>query len=148
MLLPQSFLEGKIAHDSLHRPKTREIVSPEPRLQRFSAFQNQWAAAKLRRVLDPHAVLEHAALHAVLASLRDVETPIALFARHAEAYSEFTLIASLVPWERQAAFAYEILDTAFLMRWNELTNGGDGPVELPPLRARYRRPGPSRLETP
>ena len=118
------------------------------RLQQLTLNTWRWAAAKLRRVLDPHAVLEHAALHAVLASLRDVETPIALFARHAEAYSEFTLIASLVPWERQAAFAYEILDTAFLMRWNELTNGGDGPVELPPLRARYRRPGPSRLETP
>jgi len=41
-----------------------------------------------------------------------------------------------VPVERQAALAYEILDTAFLLRRNELVADGHGPDELPPLRAR------------
>jgi hypothetical protein len=79
-------------------------------------------------------VLEHAALHAVLASLRDVEAPIDLFARHAGAYPEFSLICSLLSSDRQSVFTYEILDSAFLVRWNELIALGDGPEELPPLR--------------
>jgi hypothetical protein len=66
------------------------------------------------------AVLERASLHAVLASLRDLNQPSDLFRHHAEAYAEFSLILSVVPVERQSALAYDILDAAFLLRWNEL----------------------------
>ena len=104
------------------------------RVQQLTLNTWRWAQAKLRRVLDPTAVLEHAALHAVLASLRDVEEPVELFDRHAGAYPEFSLISSLLSSDRQSVFGYEILDSAFLMRWNELTAAGNGPEELPPLR--------------
>ncbi len=112
------------------------------RIQQLTLNTWRWAATKLDRVLAPHAVLEHAALHAVLASLRDLDQPLLLFARHASAYPEFALITSLVPPERQAALAFEILDTAFLLRWNELVADGSGPEELPPLR----RPSASGTE--
>jgi len=39
-----------------------------------------------------------------------------------------------VPVGWQAAVAYDILDTAFLLRWNELVAAGHRPEELPPLR--------------
>ena len=101
------------------------------RVQQLTLNTWRWAAVKLRRVLDPRAILEQAALQALLASLRDVDEPTALFKRHAEAYPEFGLITSLVPTERQAVLAYEILDAAFLLRWNELVANGHGPEELP-----------------
>jgi hypothetical protein len=103
------------------------------RVEQLTLNTWRWARARLYRVLDPSAVLEQAALHAVLASLRDVDTPLALFACHAAAYPEFSLIVSLLPGERQAALRYEILDTAFLMRWEELTGGGNAGDGLPPL---------------
>ena len=115
------------------------------RVQQLTLNTWRWAQAKLRRVLDPTAVLEHAALHAVLASLRDVEEPVELFARHAEAYSEFSLISSLLSSDRQSVFGYEILDSAFLMRWNELTAAGNGPEELPPLRRVKPADGQARV---
>ena len=99
----------------------------------------RWARAKLRRVLDPAAVLEHAALHAVIAALCDVDTPLELFARHAAAYPEFSLIVSLLPTERQSALRYEILDTAFLMRWEELTGAGNARDEFPSVRVMRTR---------
>ena len=80
--------------------------------------------------------MEYAALHAVLASLRDLDEPTALFRRHAEAYPEVSLILSIVPRERHAALAYEILDAAFLLRWNEIVACGRGAEELPPLPRR------------
>ncbi len=119
-----------------------QSTNPQPvrltRAQQLTLNTWRWAAVKLRRVLDPRTVLEQAALHAVLGSLRDVHEPTLLFVRHAEAYPEFALITSLVPIARQAVLAYDILDTAFLLRWHELTVAG-GPQELPPLRP--RQPG-------
>jgi len=99
---------------------------------------NTWrlAATKLERVLDPCSVLEHAAVHATLATVRDVDDPLALFRRQAEAHDEFALITSLVYATPRAGLAYDILDTAFLMRWNELVADGNGAEELPPLRPR------------
>ena len=111
------------------------------RVQQLTLNTWRWAQAKLRRVLDPTAVLEHAALHGVLASLRDVGEPVELFARHAEAYPEFSLISSLL----SSVFGYEILDSAFLMRWNELTAAGNGPEELPPLRRVKPTDGQARM---
>jgi len=114
-------------------------TSPVQRLNRVQQLTlNTWrlAAAKLERVLDPCSLLEHAAVHATLGVLRDVETPLALFRRHAEAHPEFALISSLVHATRHEDLTYDILDTAFLMRWNELVADGNGPEELPPLRPR------------
>jgi hypothetical protein len=121
-------------------PDTRPIR----RLSRVQQLTlNTWrlAAAKLRRVLDPCSLLEHAAVHATLGALRDVDDPLALFGRHATAHPEFALVMSLVRATAGEVLAYDILDTAFLLRWNELVAAGTGPEELPPLRP--RSPGSS-----
>jgi len=124
------------------------LPSTNPRPIRLSRVEQltlntwRWACRKLGRVLDANAILEQAALHAVLASLRDVDQPTALFRHHAEAYPEFSLITSVVPAARQTSLAYDILDSAFLMRWNELVADGNGPEELPPLRAQPAHDAP------
>jgi len=92
----------------------------------------------LLRSFGPFAVLEHAALHAVLGTLLEVDEPLTLFGRHAEAQPELALIASLVSIAPPDDLAYDILDTAFVQRWNELVADGSGPQELPPLRGRRR----------
>ena len=119
--------------------------SPQPtrrltRLEQLTLNTWRWVAVKLRASLGPPAVLEHAALHAVLASLRDLDDPLALFVRHAQAQPEFQLILSVLPQDHLPSLAHDILDTAFLLRWRELVRGGRAPQELPPLRP--RRPHP------
>ncbi len=112
---------------------------PSHRLNRAQQLTlNTWrlAAQKLVRIVSPFAVLELAALHAVLSTLRVVDEPLALFGRHAEAQPELALIASLVSLAPPDDLAYDILDTAFVARWNELVADGSGPQELPPLRGR------------
>ena len=79
-------------------------------------------------------------MHATLSALRDLDEPLALFERHAKAHPEFALITSLVHATPRADLAYDILDTAFLLRWNELVSDGSGPEELPPLRPRSAAP--------
>jgi hypothetical protein len=103
---------------------------------------NTWrlAAAKLQRVLDPFSILENAALYAVLATLHDINQPIALFGRHASAEAELALVNSLLADTTRADLAFDILDAAFLLRWNALVADSAGPEELPPLR---RRQAPS-----
>ena len=112
------------------------------RLEQLTLNTWRWAAVKLRAALDPPALLEYAALHAVLASLRDLDDPLALFGRHAQAQPEFQLIVSLLPHDHPPSLAHDILDAAFLVRWRELAAAGRAPQELPPLRP--RRPEPSR----
>jgi hypothetical protein len=63
-------------------------------------------------------------------------TPMALFARLASAKPEFALVESLVRATPDAALNYDLLDAAFLCRWNELVADGYGPEELPPLLPR------------
>jgi len=119
-------------------------TSPVQRLNRVQQLTlNTWrlAAAKLDRVLEPCAILEHAAVRATLAALRDVDEPLALFRRHAEANPEFALIISLIRVAGHDHLAYDLLDCAFLLRWNELVADGNGPVELPPLRPRSATTG-------
>lgn len=116
---------------------------PSQRLSRVHQLTlNTWrlASAKLQRVLDPCSVLEHAAIHAVLATLQDVNQPIALFGRHASADPELALVNSLVANTSRAELAYDIVDAAFLVRWNALVAGGTGPEELPPLHPRQNPP--------
>jgi hypothetical protein len=113
-------------------------TQPSPRLNRHQQLTlNTWrrAADKLAHELDPNAVFEHTAVHVVLASLRDISDPFALFLRHAQALPEFELIRSLVDEKpREEDPTYDLLDSAFLLRWNELVADGSGPEELPPLR--------------
>ncbi|MBV9899273.1 MAG: hypothetical protein JO020_34385 [Chloroflexi bacterium] len=126
----------------MHLRSTHPQPARLTRIEQLTLNTWRWAYRKLSRVLEPNAILEYAALHAVLAALRDLDEPAALLRRHAEAYPEFSLITSVVPPERQAALAYDILDCAFLMRWNELVANGRGPEELPPLRARPANAAP------
>jgi hypothetical protein len=111
------------------------------RIQQLTLNTWRLAAAKLERVLDSTALLEHAAVYATLAALRDVDLPLVLFRRHSEAEREYALITSLIHAADEADLRHDILDTAFLLRWNELVAHGDGPEELPPLQHR-----PTRLE--
>jgi hypothetical protein len=64
------------------------------------------------------------AVHATLSALRHIDLPLALFRRHAEANPEFDLVISLVRATPHEDLAYDLLDAAFLLRWNELI--GDG----------------------
>jgi hypothetical protein len=113
-------------------------TQPRTRLNRHQQLTlNTWrlAAAKLEREDASKAVFEQAAVHAVLAVLRDVPTPVALFVRHAQALPEFELIRSILEDRpREEDLTFDVLDTGFLLRWNELVADGSGPEELPPLR--------------
>ncbi|MBV9169613.1 MAG: hypothetical protein JOZ81_05985 [Chloroflexi bacterium] len=112
-------------------------ASTNDRLTRVQQLTlNTWrlAAAKLEREQQSETALEQAAVHALLAILRDVRVPWELFVRHAHAGPDFVLIRSLVQKRtREEDLAHDVLDTAFLLRWNELVADGSGPEELPPL---------------
>ena len=117
-----------------------EYTPPSTRTERLTRVQqltlNTWrlAAAKLQRQLHPGNALEQAAVHALLAILRDVRLPLELFLRHAQAAPDFAFIRSLVEERpRDEDLAYDVLDMAFLLSWNELVADGAGPEELPPL---------------
>jgi hypothetical protein len=126
------------------KPNPSSSVHQLSRVQQLTLNTWRLAAAKLERVLDPFSVLEYAALHAVLAAARDVDDPVVLFARHATAHAELALITSLIGRTRHADLAYDVLDAAFLWRWNELVASGTGPDELPPLRPRSTAVNPQR----
>ena len=67
------------------------------RLEQLTLNTWRWAEATVHNTLDPSAVLEFAALHAVLGALRDVDDAVALFARHGQAQPEFQLVLSILP---------------------------------------------------
>jgi len=118
---------------STQSPNARPIQSLS-RVQQLTLTTWRLATTKLARVLKPNSIFEHAALHAIYATLRDVDDPIALFGWHASAHAELALVHSLVAGRSQPEIVYDILDSAFLLRWNELVADGAGPRELPPLR--------------
>ena len=104
-----------------------------PRIRRLSRAQLltlttwRWASVKFEQTVRPDAVLEQVALHATLATLRELKDPFQLFARHAEAHPEFSLIQSLASGGyAHDTLAHDILDTAFWLRWNELTSSPAG----------------------
>ena len=112
--------------------------SPQPirrltRLEQLTLNTWRWAAASVQNTLDPSAILELAALHAVLGTLRDIDDPVALFARHAHAQPEFKLVLSVLPDAHRQGLPHDILDTAFLLRWTELVAAGLALQELKPL---------------
>ena len=115
---------------------TRDPIRRLSRAQQLTLTTWRLAEVKLHRTVRPFGILEQSALHAVLASLRDVDEPFALFGRYAVAQCELALITSLVPLAASGDLAYDVLETAFVWRWNEPVADGNGPEELPPLRGR------------
>lgn len=104
-----------------------------PRIRRLTRAQLltlttwRWAAVKFGQTVRPDDVLEQVSLYATLATLRELQDPFQLFSRHAEAHPEFSLIRSLAPGDyAHDTLAHDILDTAFWLRWNELTNCSNG----------------------
>ena len=115
---------------------------PPQRLTRLQQLTlNTWrlAHAKVLREIKPNDVLPQAAICAALAILRDTSNPLALFARHDARAEEFALVATIVMPQRSRDDLHDLLDSAFLLRWLELTRNG-GPEELPPLRGCGPRP--------
>ena len=105
------------------------------RLEQLTLNTWRWAAITLESTLHPAAILELAALHAILGILRDLDDPVALFTRHAHAQPEFQMILSVLSEDHRPGLAHDILDTAFLLRWTELAATGIAPQELRPLPA-------------
>ena len=103
------------------------------RLEQLTLNTWRWAAVTLESTVDPAAILELAALHAILGTLRDLDDPLALFTRHAHAQPEFQMILSVLSEDHRPGLAHDILDTAFLLRWTELAATGIAPQELRPL---------------
>jgi hypothetical protein len=96
----------------------------------------RWAFVALCRQVEPQDLLPQVALQAVLARIRDCTDPLELVARHRSPEAEFALLTSLLPEEHRRALDHDLVDSAFLLRWTELTADGDGPEELPPLTPR------------
>jgi hypothetical protein len=113
------------------------------RLEQLTLNTWRWAAATLQTTIHASSLFELTAMHAVLAALRDVDEPLALFTRHAHAQPEFQLVLSVLPENYRPALPHDILDTAFLLRWMELVADGAAPQELSPLvRHDQRSPEP------
>ncbi len=116
--------------------------SNDPSVRRLTRLQqltlNTWrrASAQVSRDVAPTDILAQVAIRAALAVLRDTNSPIALFARHDARAEEFALLSSVAPPARSRDSLHDLLDTAFLPRWAELTSDGSGPEELPPLTRR------------
>jgi hypothetical protein len=96
----------------------------------------RWAFVTLCRNVQPQDLLPQVALQAVLARLRDCSDPLQLFVCHRSPDAEFGLVASLLPEEHRRTLDHDLVDSAFLLRWNELIADGHGPEELPPLTPR------------
>jgi hypothetical protein len=91
--------------------------------------------------VPPDDILAHVAIQAVLAVLRDTAEPLDLFERHHYGENEYEFVSS-VAGVRSSDELLNLIDSGYLLRWNELTSDGRGPEELPPLRPRS---GPQRL---
>ena len=119
------------------RPPTRRLT----RLQQLTLTTWRHASTRVGRCVAPNDILAHVALQAVVAVLRDTTDPLELFVRHQHGEEEYALVHSLAG-ERSTDDQLDLLDSGFLLRWQELTRDGTGPEELPPLTRRF---GPQRL---
>jgi hypothetical protein len=120
---------------------------PERSVKRLTRLQqltlNVWrhASATVNRQVPPDDVFAHAAIHAVVAVVRDSTDPLELFDRHNSGENEYALVVSIAG-DRTCNDVLNLIDSGYLLRWQELTVDGLGPEELPPLRPRS---GPERL---
>ena len=125
-------------------PRTQGQGQRAKRLTRLQQLDlNLWrrASATVARRLPPEDVCAHVAIQAVLAVLRDTTNPLDLFERHHYGENEYELVSS-VAGTRSYDEVLNLIDSGYLLRWQELTSNGRGPEELPPLT---RRSGPQRL---
>lgn len=113
------------------------------RVQQLTLTTWRHASDSVDRHVTPNDILAHVAIHAVLATLRDTSDPLDLFVRHQHGEEEFALVSSLAAADRARDELFDLFDTGFLLRWQELTSDGHGPEELPPLRRSLD--GPQRL---
>jgi len=109
------------------------------RLQQLTLTTWRHASARVTRRVTRNDILAHVAISAVVAVLRDTTDPLELFVRHHHGEEEFALVSSLAAADRSSDDVLDLLDSGFLLRWQELTSDGRGPEELPPLT---RRRGP------
>ena len=129
-------------------PEPHSTSAPNPSSRRLSRLQqltlNVWrlASARVAHEVPPTDIVASTAIHAALAVLRDTTDALDLFRRHDARAEEFALIASLMGQDRTRDALHDLLDTAFLLRWLELTSDGRGPQELPPLTRRPCGPPP------
>ena len=129
-------------------PEPRPVYGrsvPPRRLSRLQQLTlNVWrlASTRVTRDVSPNDILAQVAIHASLALLRDTTDPLTLFPRHDARAEEFALVASLAGPGRTRDALHDLLDSAFLLRWFELTSDGSGPEELPPLTRRPCGPPP------
>jgi hypothetical protein len=120
---------------------------PERSVKRLTPFQrltlNVWrhAVAAINRQVPPDDVFARAAIHAVVAVVRDTTDPLELFDRHDNGANEYDLVVSIAG-DRGCNDVLNLIDGGYLLRWQELTAEGPGPEELPPLRPWS---GPERL---
>ena len=120
------------------KPTTVTATGPRrlTRAEQLTLTTWRWAFVALCRHVEPQDLLPQVALQVVLARLRDCADPLQLFIRHYSPQAEFALAASLIPDTRREGLEHDLVDSAFLLRWNELTADGKGPLELPPLTPR------------
>ena len=129
-------------------PEPHSTSTPHLSSRRLSRLQqltlNVWrlASARVAREVPPTDVLASAATHAALSALRDTTDALDLFRRHDARAEEFALVASVAGQDRTRDALHDLLDSAFLLRWLELTSDGRGPEELPPLTRRPCGPPP------
>jgi hypothetical protein len=131
-------------------PDPRPEDEGQPHRARLTRWQqldlNVWrhAAASVARKVPPDDLLAHVAVHAVLGVLRATTDPIELFTRHGDtghgrADADYSLVISIAG-ERSTDELMNLMDSGYLLRWQELTSDGRGPQELPPLRPSGPRP--------
>ena len=84
-----------------------------------------WARSHAELSKRPgHGPLPEVAVHALLAGLRRCPGPPALFACYeADAAADFALIGSLLPGGSGSEALWRVRDSAFYLRWLELTKG-------------------------
>lgn len=123
--------------------RSRQPIKRLTRLQQLTLNVWRHASAAVSRRVMPNDVLAQVAIQAVRAALRDATDPLELFVRHQHCEEEYALVGSLIASDRTTDdMRFNLLDSGFLLRWQELTSDGRGPEELPPLT---RRIGPQRL---
>lgn len=133
---------------ALPEPEPNSTAAPNLSSKRLSRLQqltlNVWrlASARVMREVPATDILASAAIYAALGALRDTTDPLQLFRRHDARAEEFALVASLVGQDRTRDAVHDLLDSAFLFRWIELTSDGRDPQELPPLSRRPCGPPP------
>lgn len=120
-----------VRYHALHRWGVDGSMPPEhgtfmDQLNRYDrATVGLWTrshAEVMQRTNRSHLV--EAAAHALLAGLRRCATVTALFARYeADAPADFALIGSLLPDGPPDELLWRARDTAFFLRWRELTGG-------------------------